>query len=666
MLFETAWSSLIPRTELAILEGHTDRVRDVCSIETAGGPLLASVGRDATVRIWDPATGQQLRVLRGHAGEVFAVLFLAGVLVSAADDRTVRIWDPATGELLRVLTGFRGASPVEVDGRTLVASATGEGTALWDPATGQVRQVFRGADTAMSAVRADGRMLVAARSGKAGVGVWDSATGEPRWSHQPDAHTTSGVCAVTAGGRELMVSAGYDRELDGGRIRLWAPATGELERTIEFEPLVERTLDRVSRVHPLDLDGRQVLVAVGQKTVRILDPVTGTLLQSFVTPSSWVESTRSLSLGGRPVIAVSELYQGTIWLWDPTTGELVNGLHGEKSPVEALCPFECGGRTVLATADGVGRTVRLWDPLSTEKAARHRGHNDEVCGVWPVGDRLISIAQSSARIWDPATGEKVHTIRGSLFGIADLADITVDGRTLLAGAFSSYDMGSIRIWDPATGRQVRRLERRWEEGPTVLCPFTVGDRALLAAGDESDVRVWDPSTGRLEQETPCESLTSWLGRVTIDGRPVMVGRDDEHGLRIWDPAVASWQPAAAPDTGRDAGFAFMVQDRPLVAGAEKDGTVWIHDLLTGETRCVLRGHTGYWITGIGVATVGDRTLLLTSGGDDRTVRLWDPDTGQCTLTIPVHHEVVGSAQVGDGLLAVAVPSGVLVYRVRER
>lgn len=652
----------MPRIELAILEGHTDGVRGVCSIETADRTLLASAGGDATVRIWEPATGQQLRTLRGHTGGVFAVLFVAGVLISAGDDRTVRIWDPIMGRQLRVLTGYHGASLVEVDGQAMVASTTDGGVALWDPATAQVRQVCPGADTAMSAVRADGRTLVAARNGRVGVAAWDLATGERCWQQQPDALATSGVCSIAAGDQVLVASAGYDEQMDGGRVRLWNPATGELERTIEFAPLVERVLDRVLGVHTLDLDGREVLVGVGQKTVRVWDPVTGALLQSFIAPSSWVESSCYLRLGDRPVVAISERYQDTIWFWDPATGQEVNRLHGGKSAVAALCGFELAGRTLLASADGGGRTVRVWDPQGSGTPARHDGHTDEVYGVWPVGDRLISVAQKSARIWDPATGEPIHSIRGSLSGIADIAEITVDGRMLLAGAFSSYDAGIIRIWDPATGRQVRRLERRSEEGPTVLCPFTRGGRALLAAGDESDVRVWDPSTGRLEQETRCGSDISWLGRVVIDGRPAMIGRHREHGLRIWDPAHAAWQS----ESGEDGEFAFMLQGRPVVAAVEKDGTVQIRDLLTGETRCILRGHTSYWITGVGVMAVDAQTLLVTSGGDDRTVRLWDSGTGHCALTIPIHHEVVGSAQVGNGLLAVAVPSGVLVYRIRAQ
>jgi WD40 repeat protein len=69
-------------------------------VEVAGRQLLASAGGDATVRVWDPGSGEQRAVLKGHQGGVNGVcaVRVAGrqLLASAGDDATVRLWDPAT------------------------------------------------------------------------------------------------------------------------------------------------------------------------------------------------------------------------------------------------------------------------------------------------------------------------------------------------------------------------------------------------------------------------------------------------------------------------------------------------------------------------------------------------------------------------------------------
>jgi WD40 repeat protein len=39
------------------MHGHTGRVNAVCAVVVDGRTLLASVGNDRTVRLWDPASG---------------------------------------------------------------------------------------------------------------------------------------------------------------------------------------------------------------------------------------------------------------------------------------------------------------------------------------------------------------------------------------------------------------------------------------------------------------------------------------------------------------------------------------------------------------------------------------------------------------------------------
>ncbi len=58
------------------------------------GLTLASVGRDRTVRLWDPFTAQELLTLRGHEAPVRGVAFSRDgtILATGSDDGAIRLW----------------------------------------------------------------------------------------------------------------------------------------------------------------------------------------------------------------------------------------------------------------------------------------------------------------------------------------------------------------------------------------------------------------------------------------------------------------------------------------------------------------------------------------------------------------------------------------------
>jgi WD40 repeat protein len=275
------WDPASGPQDVRRLAGHENRVNQI--VFSPDSRQLASASRDATARIWDMAKGQPARTIKGHQGDVWGVAFspdggrLAGCDQGWWDpaaqryrDQGVKLWDAATGKELRAWkepnTYFRalafspdgqwlaggGLVRDEANSRTLRVE-----TKLWETATGEeVRTI---PSVSVFAFSPNGRWFAAIERDTA-VRVWDTATWREVRTLPPVARS-SGRLSFSPDSRRLACAAGES-------LKLWDVPTGKL---------LHEFAGHWGLVHAVSFspDGRRLASGGSDRTVKVWDTKNG-------------------------------------------------------------------------------------------------------------------------------------------------------------------------------------------------------------------------------------------------------------------------------------------------------------------------------------------------------------------------------------------------------
>ncbi|KAH8653107.1 WD40-repeat-containing domain protein [Tricladium varicosporioides] len=470
-------------------KGHTGAVNGVAF--SPDGKLLASGSSDDTVRIWNLATGQEVQKLEGHTAWVNAVPFSPDgkLLASGSGDDTVRIWNPATGQEVRKLEGHTDSVYVVAfspDGKLLASGSRDETVRTWNPATGQEVQKFLGHTDCVYAVAfsPDGKLLVSS-SRDSTVRIWNPATGQEVQKLQGH---TSWVDAIAFSLDGMLLAAGSDDRT----VRIWNPATGQEVRKLEGHT------DRVCAV-AFSPDGKLLASGSGDDTVRIWNPAMEQESQKLEGHTDYVYA---VAFSPDGMLLASGLHDMTVRIWNPATGQEVQKFEGHTSWVRAVA-FSSDSK-LLASGSG-DYTAKIWNLATGQEVWEFLGHDDFVYAVSfsPDGKLLASgSGDNTVRIWNLATGQEVQKLEGHTNCVYVVA-FSPDSKLLVSGSSDN----TARIWNLATGQEVQKFEGHTNTVSTVA--FSP-DGKLLASSSFNEAKLWNPATGQEIQKLGFEDVITGI------------------------------------------------------------------------------------------------------------------------------------------------------------
>ncbi len=469
-----------------------------------------------------------------------------GRLLATATFRTntIKLWETATGRELRDLsTGGQNTSYLSPffafspDNRLLAASAGSNSVRVWEVISGREVQTLTGGQSSLMgalgvtflAFSGDGKKLITISDA---IHVWDTSTWRELATIQNSEVNASGL---TGGGGGVAVSPDGNQlaRVDVGQIKFTDLNSGREARAVS---LPDQKLQNEELAY--SPDGRLLLAGIVENKLKVWDMTNKA--ERVQAPTAKDYGFIRFSSDGR-LIAFAENY--TVKMWEIATGRALptlnipnTGVHQEYGGVFAN--FSQDGKR-LATG-GFGTQTYLWETETGKQVQQMKGRTNPAYAVAFSADGTQLTSGGRTR-WDLRTGQGRRlssSLSDKFFGMP-----SPDGKLI---AMFTPNNNAVVIYDATNGRTLQTLARSGSTGGVEKVYFSPDGRSLAvtyltAQGTQmigqlpsSEVKIWDVNAGREIQTLTLSAHPAEAG-FTPDGR-LFATVATQGEITLWDVA----------------------------------------------------------------------------------------------------------------------------------
>lgn len=406
---------------------------------------------------------------------------------------------------------------------------------------------------------------------------------------------------------------------EGGAVVMWDAVTGA-----RFEILDFFQIDSNHRI-AFSADSKVLAVEFSSRML-LWDVETCEQITKLIT-----KVPETLNIGSIPYSVVTEASDNGWTLMDTTASG------PQTFPYEQGKFISLNAAGILAVINNDENNVRLVDAQTGDTLHTLGGHTRALTGVDFSADNITLVSGSrdgSMRLWNTTTGELLHVLNEPWGEIESVA-FNLDG-TLLASATKSR----VRLWDPVTGDVVHTFEGytagdSYFGGELLAVAYSPDGTTLAGGGADSTISLWDATTGQL-QNVLYEHVAGISSLAYSPDGTLLASGSFDHTIRLWDTKTGETLRILLKDAESMVTDVAFDPSGTLLAAATYSPCVLLWDVRTGALLHEFDGHTGL-ISSVKFSPDG---TILASSSLDRTIRLWDMNTYASLAVLNGHNEIV--------------------------